>query len=83
MVSTSDTKNPSKSDEDLFFHNFVFSGGIENLDPSQRKLHRDVILEKILKDVDSYASDDPKTIVAAGVDISDGKLKVRSNTMSL
>ena len=24
--------------------------------------------------------DDPKTIVAAGVDISDGKLKVRSNT---
>ena len=27
--------------------------------------------------------DDPKTIVAAGVDISDGKLKVRSNTMSL
>ena len=27
--------------------------------------------------------DDPKTIVAAGVDISDGKLKVRPNTMSL
>ena len=44
----------------------------------QKNVHNRNVRIHVRKDID-----DPKTIVAAGVDISDGKLKVRSNTMSL